>query len=144
MTTHGSSAKVRDPLPQSLAPVVHALSRDALSIVPMYARLHSLGLEPPRGDSVHVSGGGVSNVPPEVAIESDHAASRREYARWVAREVRRAAKILAQVQQGLERNVGPGGGYRQPTTIGSDAIVTITELTVSIENQAARLRAGNE
>jgi hypothetical protein len=110
----------------------------------MYARLHSLGLEPPRGDSVHVSGGGVSNVPPEVAIESDHAESRRAYARWVASELARAAKILARVEQGLERNVGPTPGYRQPVSIGSDAIVTVTELTFSLERQAERMKAGNE
>jgi len=133
-----------DPFPQSVTPVIHALCRDALAIAPMYARLHSLGLEPPRGESVHVSGGGENNTPASLAVDSDRARSRREYARWVASELARAAKIVARVEQGLERNVGPGPGYRQSVSVGSDAIVSVTELTFSIERQEQRLRSGTE
>jgi hypothetical protein len=135
---------MKDALPQSVTPVIRDLCRDALAIAPMYARLHSLGLEPPRGESVHVSGGGENNTPASLAVDSDRARSRRDYARWVASELARAAKIVARVEQGLERNVGPGVGYRQPRSLGSDALVTVDDFTESLQNQGVRLARGAE
>lgn len=145
--TFGSKAqkrRKRESLPASAGLIVHGLCQDALSIVPMYARLHALGLESPRGESVRISGGNISNAPPEIAIESGQAESRRDYARWVVDELERAAKILSTVQQGLEVNVGPGPGYRQPQTLGSDALVTLDDFRSSVQNQQDRLRAGIE
>lgn len=140
----------KDHLPGSVSLTATAICRDALAIVPMYARLVGMGAESPRGESVHVSGG--SHDPTgELAMDTDedgkrktYAESRRAYARWVASELSKAAKILNRVEQGLERNVGPGAGYRQSVSVGSDAIVSVTELSFSLERQADRLRAGNE
>jgi len=137
--------------PGELERLVRALCQDALAIVPMYGRLHSLGLEPPRGDAVHASGSGqvrpdgsVTGYAPELAVESDRAASRRDYARWIANEVAECARRLDKIRQGLEVHVGPGPGFRQPTTPARDAIVASDELTASLANQGARLRRGQE
>jgi hypothetical protein len=130
--------------PGRLAQLVLQIREDALTLLPMYHRLHSMGLEPPRGDSVHVSGGGVSNVPPEVAIESAQAEYRRQYARWIGRELERTAKTLDRIRQGLEEHVGPGPGYRQSRSLGSDALITIDNFHESLANQGERLKAGME
>lgn len=149
MTTLGSNAKVKKrqppfPSQSQVARTVIQVRADALAVVYGYNRLHSLGLEPPRGDSVRISGGAMSNAPAELAIESDRAASRRDYARWVARELARASKILSTLQQSLEKNVGPGPGYRQPRSLGSDALVTVDDFAESVHNQGVRLAQGME
>ncbi len=130
--------------PGELERLVTTACKDLLAITPMYRRLHGLGLEPRRGDTVHVSGGGENNQPANLAVESDYAESRRQYARWVAREIVEMVKRADRVRAGLERNVGPTLGYRQSETVGSDAIVTINELTESRVKQAERLRTGVE
>jgi len=132
--------------PGELELLVRGLSLDALAITPMYRRLHALGLEPPRGDSVRISGGGISNVPPEVAIESDRAEHYRQYARWVAAEMGRVARKMDRLRQGLEHNVGPTPGYRQPhsITLGSEAYISNVDFQESLANQGERLRQGTE
>jgi len=130
--------------PGQLGRLVLSIREDALAILPMYHRLHSMGLEQPRGDSVRISGGGVSNTPPEVAIESAQAEHQRQYARWISRELQRTATTLDKIRQGLEEHVGPGPGYRQSKTIGSDALVTLYDFNQSLANQAERLRVGTE
>ena len=142
---------MKDKLPNSVTPTIRDICRDALAIGPMYARLHALGAEPERGESLHTTGsprlrpdGSETGYVPEMAVESAHAESRRDYARRIVEDLEAAAKVIRRLQQSLERNVGPTPGYRQPTTIGSDAIVSITELTFSLERQEQRLRSGVE
>jgi hypothetical protein len=104
-----------------------------------------MGLEPRRGDTVHVSGGGESNTPARLAVDSDYAASRRDYARWVAGEIEKVSRRVDRVRQGLERNVGPTPGFRQPKDTGNGRTkVTADELTVSLLYQGIRLRRGAE
>lgn len=136
---------------REVATLILDIRREALFILPMYARLHSLGLEPPRGESLHVSGsqavkddGSVTGYVPELAVEARQAEARRASARWVARQLRDTAKTLFLVRQGLESHVGPGPGYRQPTTLGSDALVTVDEFSAARQNQTERLRQGAE
>ena len=143
--------KPRYPSTGELARTIMDVRRDAVAILPMYQRLQSLGLEPPRGESVHTGGspslrpdGSVTGYVPELAIESERAESRRAYAEWVGRELAVVAKRLDHVRQGLERNVGPTQGYRQPESLGSDAFVTVDEFAQARENQANRLKRGAE
>ena len=130
--------------PTELAVLLRALAEDVEAIAPMYARLHSMGLESERRESVHVSGGDPGDEAGTLAVESDLARRRREYARWVVKEVIRASKGIDRVRQGLERNVGPGLGFRQSQSIGSGAIVTTEQFAESLRRQSERLKEGVE
>lgn len=130
--------------PGELATILRALAEDVEAIEPMYERLHSMGLESERSETVSVSGGDSSDSTGELAVDSDVARRRREYARWVVKEITRAGRGVDRVRQGLERNVGPGPGYRQPQTLGSNAVVTLVEYAESLRKQAERLARGIE
>lgn len=130
--------------PGELAAILRALAEDALAIEPMYERLHAMGLEGERLEQVSVSGGDPSDPTGALATESELARRRRGYARWVGKETIRAAIVLDRLRQGLERNVGPGPGFRQPQTIGSNAVVTLAEYSESLRKQAERLARGVE
>lgn len=130
--------------PGELATILRAIAEDVAAIEPMYERLHSMGLESGRSDSVSVSGGSPVDPTGSLAAESELARRRRAYARWVVKEMVRAGIAVDRVHQGLERNVGPGPGYRQPQTIGSNAVVTLAEYGESLRKQAERLARGTE
>jgi hypothetical protein len=130
--------------PGELAAILRAIADDVAAIEPMYERLHSMGLEAGRSDSVSVSGGSPVDTTGTLAAESELARRRREYARWVVKEIARAGRGVDRVRQGLERNVGPGPGYRQPQSIGSNAVVTMVEYAYSLRKQAERLERGTE
>ncbi len=129
--------------PAEIERLIRGLCQDALAIYPMYRRLHGLGLEGARGETVQVSGGSDHDPTGELVARAQQE-SRREYARWVAGEVFKAAKTLDRIRQGLERNVGPGPGFRQSESIGSDAIVSMDDFIESLQNQRVRLKAGME
>jgi hypothetical protein len=103
-----------------------------------------MGLEPRRGETVHVSGGGESNTPATLAVDSAYAASRRNYARGVARDLRQAFRAIDRVLQSLERNVGPTAGYRQPDALHRLADVSMKEFEEARVKQAGRLSGGEE
>lgn len=132
------------PSPAELERLAVEASLDLRRLVPMYRRLHAMGLEPERRESASVSGGDPSDSTAGLAVDSDLARRRREYARWVAKEVARAARLVDRVAAGLERNVGPGPGYRQPDGVSSDAVISATEFADARRKQAERLRAGSE
>ena len=69
---------------------------------------------------------------------------RRESARYAAKELDRVARKLDRLRQWLEHDVGPTTGYRQPQSIGSDAIVTVMEFAQAVEKQRDRLKRGEE
>lgn len=154
--TLGSRAKVRRqrsrfPSPQEVSKLIAEIRADAELIPVMYARLHSLGLEPPRGENVHAGGSGTTREDgsetgyvPELAVASDQADKRRDSARWVAKQLHDVAHTLFLVRQGLEAHVGPGPGFRQSQTLGSDAIISLDEFTEALDNQGRRLKAGAE
>lgn len=131
------------PSPGELALEVRALCQDALAIVPMYARLHAMGVEAEHVESAHVSGGGVSD-PTLSALESKVLQHRRESTRYAAKELQRVARKLDRLRQWLEHDVGPTAGYRQPQSIGTDAVVTVIEFAQSVEKQRERLKKGDE
>jgi hypothetical protein len=140
------------PSPTKLVLELRTAERDLGRIIRGYHRLHRMSLEPrAAGEQLRVSGsanvksdGSVTGYPPEVAIESKYHEARRSYARWVIGEVRLAAEILARIALELDENVGPTAGYRQPETIGTDAVVSFDEFVEARENQATRLKAGIE
>lgn len=133
------------PSPGQLERDIRRLCRDALAIYPMYRRLHAMGLEPQRGETVHVSGGGENDTPAHLAAESVYAASRRHYARWVASELGAVLRRLDRVRQGLEQNVGPTAGFRQPETAAPGILgLSSEDFHMARAKQAERLRAGQE
>lgn len=139
------------PSPEELARVIRELVSDAELVAPMYRRLHALGLDQPRSSDVPHLGsqnlrpdGSATGYVPELAIESGRAKRARESARWVAKQIQDAAQTMFVVRQGLEAHVGPGPGYRQPQTLGSDAFISLEELGSSLIKQAERLHRGEE
>jgi hypothetical protein len=111
----------------------------------MYQRLHAMGLEPRRGETVHVSGGGESNTPATLSVDSDYAEGRREYARYVASEIRRVARRVDRLRQGLERSTGPTPGYRQPDSVPDGPRgVGPADFEAALAKQAQRLERGEE
>jgi hypothetical protein len=131
------------PSPGELALEIRTLCQDALAVLPMYARLHAMGMEPERGESVHVSGGGVSDTTLS-AVESKVLQHRRESTRYAAKEIQRVAHKLDRLRQWLEHDIGPVAGYRQPQSIGTDAIVSVFEFAQAVEKQRDRLKRGEE
>lgn len=82
---------------------------------------------------------------PDLAINNGQAEHRRKSARWVDKQMEDVAHTLFIVRQGLEHNVGPSAGYRQPEKIdGSEATVDPDEFRESVRKQGRRLRAGAE
>jgi hypothetical protein len=130
--------------PGELAMILRVIADDMDAVGPMYERLHSMGLESGRSETVAVSGGDASDPTGTIAAESELARRRRAYARWVVKEVIQAGIAVDRVRQGLERNVGPGPGYRQPQSIGTNAVVTIIEYSESLRKQSERLARGEE
>jgi hypothetical protein len=137
---------------REMVELILQIRRDAAAILPMYHRLHRLGEDQARGgEAVRVSGspnvredGSVTGYVPETALVDGKAEHHRDSARWVDQQMENVAKTLFIVRQGLEHNVGPAAGYRQPQTLGSDAIVTVDDFHAAVENQAQRLRQGAE
>lgn len=135
-----------------------SITADLRAILPMYARLVELAGTSPRRESVAVRGGGDSDPTGELAMpvrvdeslepEEQKALGltenerRRRHARRIGRDLDRLARDVAQIRGGLEANVGPTPGFRQPTK--ARGWISGNELAESLAKQEARLRIGVE
>ena len=131
------------PGPGEYAVLIRNVCQDLLATVPMYHRLHAMGAEAERGEHVNVSGGGEGD-PTGSAVESEVLAHHRDSARYLAKEVGKMGRKADRLRQWLEHDIGPGPGYRQPQSIGSDAVISVFEFAQGIEKQRDRLKRGDE